>query len=59
MTILMDTILQEIVDQAYGSACLGRTGDLPDPDMVSAKVLAELEVDGDAMRYVNSEGQIA
>jgi hypothetical protein len=55
----MDTILQEIVDQAYGSACLGRTGDLPDPDMVSAKVLAELEVDGDAMRYVNSEGQIA
>jgi len=59
MTILMDEILQEIVDQAYGAACLGRTGDLPDPDLVSADVLAELEVAGDAMRYVNSEGRIA
>jgi len=59
MTILMDEILQEIVDQAYGAACLGRTGDFLDPDMVSAKVLAELEVSGDAMRYIDSEGRIA
>ena len=59
MTILMDEILQEIVDQAYGAACLGRTGDFLDPDLVSADVLAELEVTGDAMRYVNSEGRIA
>jgi len=55
----MDEILQEIVDQAYGTARLGRTGDLPDPDLVSAKVLTELEVAGDAMRYVDSEGRIA
>jgi hypothetical protein len=59
MTILMDEILQEIVDQASGSACLGRNGDLPDPDLVSAEVLTELEVGGDAMRYVDSEGRIA
>ena len=59
MTILMDEILQEIVDQAYGAACLGRTGDLPDPDLVSADVLTELEVAGDAMRYVDSLGRIA
>jgi hypothetical protein len=59
MIIPMDEILQEIVDQAYGAARLGRDGDLPDPDLVSADVLAELEVAGDAMRYVNSEGRIA
>jgi len=59
MTILMDNILQDIVDQAYGAACLGRNGDLPDPDLVSAEVLTELEVAGDAMRYVDSEGRIA
>ena len=59
MTIPMDTILQEIVDQAYGAACLGRNGDLPDRDPVFADVLAELEVGGDAMRYVASGGRIA
>ena len=59
MTILMDEILQDIVDQAYEAACLGRNGDLPDQDMVSADVLSELELAGDAMRYVNSEGRIA
>jgi hypothetical protein len=59
MTIPMDEILQEIVDQAYGVACLGRNGDLPDPDLISADVLAELELAGDAMRYVDSEGRIA
>jgi len=59
MKILMDEILQDIVDQAYGSACLGRNGDSSDPDLVSAEVLSELEVDGDAMRYVDSEGRIA
>ena len=59
MTIQMDEILQEIVDQAYGAACLGRTGDLPDPDLVFAEVLTELEVGGNAMRYVNSENRIA
>jgi hypothetical protein len=58
MTILMDEILQEIVDQTYDAARLGRNGDLPDPDLVSADVLSELEVAGDAMRYVDSERRI-
>ena len=59
MTIPMDEILQDIVDQAYDVARLGRNGDLPDPDLVSAEVLTELEVAGDAMRYVDSGGRIA
>jgi hypothetical protein len=59
MTILMDEILQDIVDQAYGAARLGRNGNFEDPDLVSAEVLAELEVAGDAMRYVECEGRIA
>jgi hypothetical protein len=59
MTIPMDEILQEIVDQAYGAARLGRNGDSEDRELIFAKVLAELEVAGDAMRYVNSEGHIA
>jgi hypothetical protein len=59
MTILMDKNLQEIVDQAYEVARLGRNGDSEDRDLVSADVLAELEVAGDAMRYVDSENRIA
>jgi hypothetical protein len=59
MKILMDEILQEIVDQAYGAARLGRNGDFADPDLVSAEVLTELEVAGDAMRYVDFENRIA
>jgi hypothetical protein len=59
MTIPMDEILQEIVDQAYEVARLGRNGDLPDQDMVSAEVLSELEVAGDAMRYVDRNGRVA
>jgi hypothetical protein len=59
MTILMDEILQDIVDQAYDVARLGRNGDSPDPDLVSANVLSELELAGDAMRYVDSAGRIA
>jgi hypothetical protein len=59
MTIIMDEILQEIVEQAYGAARLGRIGDSEDREMFFAKVLAELEVAGDAMRYVDSEGRIA
>jgi tRNA-binding EMAP/Myf-like protein len=59
MTILMDEILQEIVDQAYGAARLGRNGDSENREVIFAKVLAELEVAGDAMRFVDSEGRIA
>jgi hypothetical protein len=59
MIILIDEILQEVVDQAYGYARLGRTVDLEDCEALFAEVLAELEADGDAMRYLNSKAQIA
>jgi hypothetical protein len=55
----MDKILWEIVDQAYEEAHLGRIGDFPSRNVVFGEILADLESDGDAMRYVNSMGQIA
>ena len=59
MKILMDKILTEYADQAYGTARLRRNGVHKADNVVSAKMLAELEAAGDAMRYVNSHGQIA
>ena len=59
MLILMDKFLAEYADQAYETARLGRNDVHPPRDQVSAEVLAELEAAGDAMRYVNSCGQIA
>ena len=59
MTILMDEILQEIVDLAYGAARLGRNGDSEDRELIFAKVLAELELAGDAMQFVDAKGRIA
>ena len=59
MPILMDEILTECADQAYESARLGRNGVRTTRDLVSAETLAKLETSGDAMRYVNSRGQIA
>jgi hypothetical protein len=57
--ILMDKTLREIVEQAYEEARLGRTGDFSDHDLVFAEVLAQLESDGDAMRFINRKGRIA
>ena len=59
MKILMDKILTEYADQTYEIARLRRNGVHPDRDRVFAGVLAKLEAGGDAMRYVNSNGQIA
>src|SRR5580704_3592504 len=56
---LMDKSLTEYADQAFESARLRRNGVLTTRDLVSAKMLAELEAGGDAMRYVNSDGEIA
>lgn len=55
----MDKIIRELVEEAWEWARLGRTRDSVDRDKVFAEVLADLESQGDAMRYVNSEGQIA
>ena len=59
MPILMDKILTEYADQAYETVRLRRNGVHTARDRVSAEMLAELEAAGDAMRYVNSRGQIA
>jgi hypothetical protein len=59
MTIRIDKILLEIVEQAYEEAHLGRIGGFPDRDLVFSDILADLESDGDAVRYLNSKGRIA
>jgi hypothetical protein len=59
MPILMERNLREVADRAYETACLGRNGVHTRCDWVSARMIAELEAAGDAMRYVNSDGQIA
>jgi hypothetical protein len=59
MPILINEILTEHVDQAFESARLRRNGVLTTRDLVSAKMLAELEASGDAMRFVDTNGRIA
>jgi hypothetical protein len=59
MTILMDKILRDIVEEAYEDARLRRIGGFPDHDRVFAEVLADLESQGDAMRYVDSQRRLA
>jgi hypothetical protein len=57
--LLMDQILTEYADQAFETARLGRKGVHTARELVSAEMLTELEAIGDAMRYPNSDGQIA
>ena len=57
--MLLDKILTEYADQAYETTRLRRNGVHTARELVSAKMLAELEATGDAMRFVNGKGQIA
>ena len=59
MQILMDKILSEYADQAFEASRLRRNGVQTTRDLVSAEMLAELEATGDAMRFVDGEGQVA
>ena len=59
MKVALDKILTEYADQAFETARLGRNGAPPARDRVFAEMLAELEAAGDAMRFLNSDGQIA
>jgi hypothetical protein len=59
MSIPMNSILTEYADQAFVAARLRRNDAHTARDLVSAKMLAELEATGDAMRCVNCHGQIA
>jgi hypothetical protein len=55
----MDKLLAEYADQAVETVRLGRNGVHTDRELISAEMLAELETTGDAMRYLNSDSQIA
>jgi hypothetical protein len=59
MPILVDEILQEVADQAFEVARLRRNGVPLSRERVSAEMLLELEVTGDAMRFVDAKGRIA
>ena len=59
MKVALDKTLTEYADQAYETARLGRNGVHTTCDRAFARVLAKLEAVGDAMRYLNSDGQIA
>jgi hypothetical protein len=59
MQILMDNILAEYAEQAYETARLRRNSIHTARELVFAEILVDLEATGDAMRYVNSRGQIA
>jgi hypothetical protein len=55
----MDKIIRELAEEAWEWARRGRSRDFLDRDQVFAEVLADLESEGDAMRYVDSKGRIA
>jgi hypothetical protein len=59
MPILLDKILAEYADQAFETARLRRNSVHTARDRVSAGILADLEATGEAMRYLDSDGQIA
>jgi hypothetical protein len=59
MPILMDEILHEVADRAYEATRLGRNGAPPCRERLSAEVLSHLEDTGDAMRFVDTNGQMA
>jgi hypothetical protein len=59
MKFRMDKIIRELVEESWEWARLGRDRDFLDQDAVFAETLADLESDGNAMRYVDSKGRIA
>jgi hypothetical protein len=59
MKFRMDKIIRELVEEAWEWARIGRDRDPMDKSRVFSETLADLESSGDAMRYLNSEGQIA
>ena len=59
MKFRMDKIIRELVEEAWEWARIGRSRDFVDRDRVFAETLADLESQGDAMRYLNSKGRIA
>jgi hypothetical protein len=59
MPNLLNKILTEYGDQAFETIRLGRNAVHTTRDWVSAAMLTELEAAGNAMRFVDTNGQIA
>ncbi len=59
MKFRMDKIIRELVEESWEWARIGRDREFVDRDEVFMEALIALESDGDAMRYLNSKGQIA
>ena len=59
LPILMDQTLTEYADQAFEATRLGRNGVHKARDLIFSEMLAQFEVSGDAMRFVNTNGRIA
>ena len=59
MPTLMDKLLAEYANQAFVAAQLRRNGVHSTRDLAFSEMLAQLEARGDAMRFVDSNGQIA
>jgi hypothetical protein len=59
MQLILDNLLGESVERACEGARLGRTGDFLDRAVLLIEILYEFEAGGDAMRYLDSDGQIA
>jgi hypothetical protein len=57
--MLIDNLLRECVEDALEDGCLGRVGDEAERNRVFAKSLADLEIAGIAMRYVDLKGRVA
>jgi hypothetical protein len=55
----MDSVLRECVEQACEKAHLGRIADLLERERILAEALAELEIEGAAMRYVDAKGRVS
>jgi hypothetical protein len=57
--IINDKVLQECIEEAYGGEHLGRGDDFAEGERFLATILAELEIAGVAMRYVDAKGRVA
>jgi hypothetical protein len=55
----MDKIIRELVQESWEWARIGRDRDPMDKSRVFSETLADLESQGDAMRYLDSKGRIA
>lgn len=56
--IRVDKIVRELVEESWEWARLGRDREFLDRDRVFAETLAELESQGDAMRFLDAKGRI-